>query len=81
MNVKLREQAKAKEPQMLPYPRMRMNIPGTWEIFSSDGRHGGVICSQTPRRDLEDRLAHLNEKEPEGGWTYEYIPMQPQGER
>ena len=58
----------------LNFPRMRMNIPGTWEISSADGRHGGVICSQTPYRDIQARLDHLNQQEPDGGWTYTYIP-------
>ncbi|MEU6552137.1 hypothetical protein ABZ915_17900 [Streptomyces sp. NPDC046915] len=61
---------------MLNYPRIRMNVPGTWEIFSADGRHGGIVCSQTPRRDLEDRLDYLKQQEPDGGWFYEYIPQQ-----
>ncbi|MFJ4624242.1 hypothetical protein [Streptomyces sp. NPDC088812] len=66
---------------MLNLPRLRMNIPGTWEIFSADGRHAGIVCSQTPRRDIEAHLTYLNQKEPDGGWTYEYIPTKPQDAR
>ena len=63
----------------LNFPRMRMNIPGTWEISSADGRHGGIVCSQAPRRDLEARLDYLNQQEPGAGWAYEYIPTETRG--
>lgn len=61
---------------MLNFPKLRMNIPGTWEITSADGRHGGVVCSPTPYRDIQTRLKYLNEREPDGGWDYEYIKPQ-----
>ncbi len=63
----------------MPLPRIpRMRIPGTYEVFSADDRHGGNVSSQTPRRDIEALLAHLNEAEPDAGWTWEYIPIAPQ---
>lgn len=65
----------------MPLPRIpRMRIPGTWEIYSKDGRHGGNICSQTPWRDIQARLTHLTRVEPDADWTYEYIPIKPQTE-
>lgn len=63
----------------MPLPRIpRMRIPGTYEVYSADGRHGGNVCSQTPLRDIDALLAHLNEVEPDAGWTWGYIPLAPQ---
>lgn len=56
----------------------RMRIPGTYEVYSADGRHGGTVSSQNPRRDIEALLAHLNKVAADAGWTWEYIPLAPQ---
>ncbi|MFF0588366.1 hypothetical protein ACFYWD_20615 [Streptomyces sp. NPDC003781] len=67
------ERPKVVVQRRLNLPR-RMRIPGAWEIFSADGRHGGTVCSQTPYRDIRARIDYLIEREPDAGWTYEYIP-------
>ncbi|MBE4790322.1 hypothetical protein [Streptomyces caniscabiei] len=62
----------------MPYFPPRMRTPGTYEVYSSDGRHGGTVSSQIPRADIDALLTHLNEVEPDAGWTWEYIPLAPQ---